>query len=84
MINDFANVQVELDVAPIIGPIQRPTAQWNIELMVDCPWCGDAFDLVEQWQEHGDRAWVEPLESGQQIYCECPRCHELFECETSY
>lgn len=68
---------------PFIGPKERPIASWNIELMVDCPWCGHTFDLVDQWREHDDPPDIKPLDTEDLVDCKCPKCNEEFECETS-
>lgn len=69
---------------PFIGPIRRPWANWNVSLNVECPWCNEEFDLVEQWSSNCDWPDVNIPSSGDQIECACPWCNEEFECETTW
>lgn len=62
--------------------MNKNIAQWNISLDVECPGCGQDFDVTQQ-SNYGDiiRS-VEVGEGGQNIDVICPACEHDFTART--
>lgn len=60
----------------------KTTATWHIDLMIECPHCGHAFDAVSENPE----MWtgVKPLECREDFELTCPKCDETFEADLNY
>lgn len=61
--------------------MQRPTAQLYWKVLVNCPYCGDQFDLSEQDEDNwlSTRIFTNQWEKLEGAEVFCPRCSHEFE-----
>lgn len=61
--------------------IKKTTANWTIELYVDCPHCNTYFDVFTDWAEQEMWSSAEVGESkkiGDSFEITCPECKKEF------
>ena len=62
-------------------------AVWNLTLNVECPKCGNYFDLTDQddfWVDAKFGAFEHGTEATVGLDVECPECAHEFECDFVY
>ncbi len=59
------------------------TAQWSVELVVDCPHCDNYMDLIPQWRKKEYPFDIEPHTRAEleDIIFTCDKCNQEFELE---
>lgn len=62
---------------------EKVIASWSISLDVDCPACGESFDIIIE--EHDFLLQrVDPLEAREDYETKCPYCDKEFRCDFQY